>query len=69
MNGFPLFPNDPRSGAEFSVDRVYRYKLWRHWGGEKERLMSTISIPLSADACPLRSPGTAPAWWWSTCSR
>lgn len=32
----PLLPNDPRSGAEFSEDRVYRYKLWRHWGPESE---------------------------------
>jgi len=31
-----LLPNDPRSGAEFSEDRVYRYKLWRHWGPESE---------------------------------
>lgn len=36
MNGSPLFPNDPRAGAEFSVDRIYRYKLWRHWGAERD---------------------------------
>ena len=24
-------------GARFSVDRKYRYALWRHWNGNKER--------------------------------
>lgn len=30
MVTLPLFVD--MSGAEFSEDRVYRYRLWRRWG-------------------------------------
>lgn len=46
-----LLPADssPHSGARFSVDRRYRYRLWRRWDLAKPRLCFIMLNPSTAD--------------------
>lgn len=61
--------DDGSAGAEFSVDRVYRYKLWRTWG--HGRLVCFLMLnPSTADETDLdptlrRCRGFAKAWEFS----
>lgn len=44
-----LGTSDPRSGAAFSEDRRYRYRLWRAWELDKPRLGFIMLNPSTAD--------------------
>ncbi|KXK56266.1 MAG: hypothetical protein UZ05_CHB002000279 [Chlorobi bacterium OLB5] len=44
-----LFDNNKYSGAEFSEDRKYRYKLWRIWDESKNKVQFIGLNPSSAN--------------------
>jgi hypothetical protein len=45
----PLFTGDPTTGAEFSLDRTYRYALWRTWSRQGRSALFVMLNPSTAD--------------------
>jgi hypothetical protein len=64
MRTLPLFPD--QAGADFSTDRVYRYRLWRKWGDAAPACFCMLN-PSTANETELdptlrRCVGFAKAW-------
>lgn len=48
----PLYQPE-EAGAEFSLDRVYRYRLWRHWDRSRGHVLWCMLNPSTADETQL----------------